>query len=196
MSPSTAVLLFSFGPTLLFETAYLWKMIPPAVVLSVAFKRRQIVDLLSCSVNMNVGCSKEEHTSPSGLYTHIHLGANHLCVPDGMLAPGLSGCGAGDGRTSGGGGGEVSRDTDSGIRIAPVPACSFPRRPAVCCSFLDARAICAMPGTFSYPSLTHCPPLAPWLHLPRLLVPVSCPPPPPPLLYFFPFPPKGSRQSS
>lgn len=56
------------------------------------------VDLLSCSVNMNVGCCKEEDFSPSGLYyTHIHLGANHLCVPDGMLALWLSGSGVGDG---------------------------------------------------------------------------------------------------
>lgn len=86
-------------------------------------------------MNMNVGCCKEEDFSPSGLYyTHIHLGANHLRVPDGMLAHWLSGSGAGDG----------DRDTNSRLRIAPVSACFFPRRPAVCCSFLGARAICAM----------------------------------------------------
>lgn len=51
-----------------------------------------------------------------------------------MLALWLSGSGAGD----------EDRDTNSRLRIAPVSACFFPRRPAVCCSFLGAWAICAM----------------------------------------------------
>lgn len=73
--------------------------------------------------------------SPSGLYyTHIHLGANHLCVPDGMLALWLSGCGSA----------KRDRDTNSRICIALVSACFFSRHPAVCCSFLGAQAICAM----------------------------------------------------
>lgn len=40
--------------------------------------------------------------------------------------------------------GDGDRDTNSRLRIAPVSACFFPRRPAVCCSFLGAQAICAM----------------------------------------------------
>lgn len=73
--------------------------------------------------------------SPSGLYfTHIHLRANHLCVPGDMLALWLSGCGSG----------RVTGTRTAGSALPHTRPVSSTRCPAVCCSFIAAQAICAM----------------------------------------------------
>lgn len=84
----------------------------------------------SRSVNVNVG-PQRGRLSPRGLCS-THLGASHLCVPDGMLALWLSGLGDEDGDSSPPG------SPPTTPHLPPQRSCSSFR------SFLGAPAICAM----------------------------------------------------
>lgn len=88
---------------------------------------------------------------PSGLhYTHIHLGEDHLCVPDGMSALWLSGCRSGR---------HSDRDTDSRLCIALNSACFFHLPPCGSLQSSRCRGYLCHGNRASLPAQTQIPPL-------------------------------------
>lgn len=101
---------------------------------------------------MNVGCCREEDFRPQVcINTHMHLGANHLCVPDGMLTLWLSGSGDRDGEQG---------HAHSRLCIAPVSACSFSHAPrSFAAVFPQCPGYLCHGNCASLPAQTQIPPL-------------------------------------